>query len=474
MKNRAAEIHASLKHPVIDGDGHWLEPVPVFLEYLCEVGGAQSVDRMRALWQRTHAWYRSTWSERQHNRTRRSNWWGVTSKTLDKATALLPALLNERLPELGIDFALIYPSLGLAFNGIAQDDLRRAAARAYNKMTVDMFAPYAARFAPVAIIPVHTPEEAIEELEYAVGKLGYRAIMLKGNQERPIPSAAEGVDAKKAAWYVDTLALDSPLELRSILAALRRPRRRRDPTLGQRPLAGSRLHQQLHLQPYRPLRRIESRLREGRFPGRSGAALPEPQFRLHGRRRELGLSVVRRPDRTLGEAPPCRLTKPRRHQHRRDASFYRPVWRRETESQCRRDHEQPGLSCGRNAASKNSRGRSLSPTISPRQESSQKRIFGRLFSTNFYFGCEADDRTTMWAFDPRMGFRLRPVFSSDFTHFDVPDFARGHTRSVRDGREGLRHRTGFSRVHLHQCRKAAHAQQSGLLQGYRCRASGGR
>ena len=45
------------------------------------------------------------------------------------------------------------------------------------------------------------------------------------------------------------------------------------------------------------------------------------------------------------------------------------------------------------------------------------------FATNFYFGCEADDRTTLWAFDPRMGFRLRPVFSFDFTHFDVPDFA---------------------------------------------------
>ena len=29
----------------------------------------------------------------------------------------------------------------------------------------------------------------------------------------------------------------------------------------------------------------------------------------------------------------------------------------------------------------------------------------------------------MWAFDPRLGARLRPVFSSDFTHFDVPDFA---------------------------------------------------
>ena len=196
-KNRAAKIRAGLKHPVIDGDGHWLEPVPVFLERLCEVGGGQAVDRMRALWQRNHSWYRSTWSERQHNRTRRSNWWGVTSNTLDKATALLPALLNERLPELGIDFGLIYPSLGLAFNGIAQDDLRRAAARAYNKMTADMFASYAARFAPVAIIPAHTPEEAIEELEYAVGALGYRAIMLKGNQERPVPSAAQNIDATK-------------------------------------------------------------------------------------------------------------------------------------------------------------------------------------------------------------------------------------------------------------------------------------
>src|SRR6185295_4730563 len=114
MKNRAAEIHDSLKHPVIDGDGHWLEPVPIFLEYLSQVGGANSVDQMRALWQRNHTWYRLTWEQRQQSRTRRSNWWGVTSDTLDKATALLPALLNERLPELGIDFALIYPSLGLA------------------------------------------------------------------------------------------------------------------------------------------------------------------------------------------------------------------------------------------------------------------------------------------------------------------------------------------------------------------------
>ena len=45
-----------------------------------------------------------------------------------------------------------------------------------------------------------------------------------------------------------------------------------------------------------------------------------------------------------------------------------------------------------------------------------------VFANNFFFGCEADDRATMWALDPRMGVRLRPVFSSDFTHFDVADF----------------------------------------------------
>ena len=38
MEQRATEIHDGLKHPVIDGDGHWMEPIPIFLECLREVG----------------------------------------------------------------------------------------------------------------------------------------------------------------------------------------------------------------------------------------------------------------------------------------------------------------------------------------------------------------------------------------------------------------------------------------------------
>src|SRR5437870_3883300 len=60
MEHRAAEIHDGLKHTVIDGDGHWMEPIPIFIEYLREVGGAGSVDQMRALWRGRDAWYRST------------------------------------------------------------------------------------------------------------------------------------------------------------------------------------------------------------------------------------------------------------------------------------------------------------------------------------------------------------------------------------------------------------------------------
>ena len=140
MQNRAPQIRAGLTHPVIDGDGHWMEPMPVFLECLSEAGGPAAVDKIRALWHRQDAWYRASTAERQHHRLRRAIWWGVTSNTLDKATALLPALLNERLPELGIDFALIYPSYGLLINPITDDELSRAAARAYNVMTAEMFA----------------------------------------------------------------------------------------------------------------------------------------------------------------------------------------------------------------------------------------------------------------------------------------------------------------------------------------------
>ena len=50
------------------------------------------------------------------------------------------------------------------------------------------------------------------------------------------------------------------------------------------------------------------------------------------------------------------------------------------------------------------------------------------FTTQYHFGCEADDPMTALAFDAErnpLGARLRALFASDIGHWDVPD--------VRDG-----------------------------------------
>ena len=46
-----------------------------------------------------------------------------------------------------------------------------------------------------------------------------------------------------------------------------------------------------------------------------------------------------------------------------------------------------------------------------------------LFAARFYFGCEADDPMVAWAFADQLnplGAQLRPMFSSDIGHWDVP------------------------------------------------------
>ena len=421
MGNRAAEIHDSLKHPVIDGDGHWLEPIPVFLEYLAEVGGAKAVDQMRKLWHGRDAWYRATPEQRQHGRIRRAIWWGVTSHTYDKATALLPALLNERLPELGIDFALIYPSFGLSINGISHPDLHRATVRAYNMLTADMFAPYSERFAPVAIIPSETPDEALDELEYAVVQRGYRAIMLRGNQERSIPSALEGNDALKAAWYVDSIALDSPhdynplwkrcVELGVAVTQHSGSGRWQDRAsitnftynhvghfaesnhaFARGVFLGGLVHRYPRLNfgfmeggvswacqmCLDLIEHWEKRRRAGlQYPSETDVAQMHHWIERYGDQK-LKASAGAIMNSLDAFRPECSLEELSRPEHVVD------------------DFEAAGIN-------------------------SKEDVRG-VFANNFYFGCEADDRATMWAFDPRMGVRLRPVFSSDFTHFDVPDF----------------------------------------------------
>ena len=419
---RAEEIRAGLQHPVIDGDGHWMEPIPVFLEYLSEAGGPQAVDQMRAMWRRNDAWYRASEAQRQHHRLRRAIWWGVTSNTRDKATALLPALLNERLPELGIDFAVMYPSFGLTINAIADDELSRAAARAYNRMTAEMFAPFASRFAPVAIVPARTPQSAIAELEYAVGELGYKAIMLRGNQERTIPGAAEGIDPQKAAYYCDTIALDSPYDS--------------DPFWKRCVELGVAVTQ------HSGSTRWTDRASISNFTFNHVGHFAESN---HAFARSVFLGGVARRYPSLnfgfmegGVSWACQMCSDliEHWEKRRRAALQYPSATSipelhalierygDTRLKASADAIMNNMDAFRPECSLDELSRP-EHVVDDFEASgvNSKNDIRAVFSRNFFFGCEADDSATMWAFDPRMGVRRRPVFSSDFTHFDVPDFS---------------------------------------------------
>ena len=421
MGNRAAEIRAGLKHPVIDGDGHWMEPIPVFLEYLSEVGGPKVVDKIRALWDRNEAWYRSTPEQRQHHRLRRAIWWGTTAQTLDKATALLPALLNERLPELGIDFAVMYPSFGLTINAMEDDELLCASARAYNQMTAAMFAPFAARFAPVAIIPARTPRQAIEETEYAVKKLGYKAIMLRGNQERPIPAAAEGVDPRRAAWYCDTIALDSPYDYepfwqRCVDLGVAVTQHSGSPRWSDRASISNFTYN--HVGHFAESNHAFAR---GVFLGGVARRYPTLNFGFM----EGGVSWACQMVGDMIEHWEKRRRAGLQYPNTTNVAELKQLINRYGDARLKANTDKimGSLDAFRPECSLEelSKPEHVFDDFEAAGVNSKADIRG-VFANNFYFGCEADDRATMWAFDPRMGVRLRPVFSSDFTHFDVPDF----------------------------------------------------
>jgi predicted TIM-barrel fold metal-dependent hydrolase len=207
------EIRARLNHPIVDADGHSQEFLPALDEHLHKVGISADVYELLAglMGPGTSDWARLSPSEREHVRAIRPPWWSIpTQNTLDLATVTVPGLMYERLDELGLDFVVIYPTLALGFPSIRNDELRAAACRATNSYHAELYGEYKDRITPVALIPMHDPNEAIRELEFAVEELGLKAVMIAGYVSRPIPAIAERDPAlAEYARWIDTYGLDS-------------------------------------------------------------------------------------------------------------------------------------------------------------------------------------------------------------------------------------------------------------------------
>jgi len=210
---RSAEIRARMGHPVVDADGHAIETGFVFLDYLRQVAGPKVTDRYVAL-RNAGGWFGMTPEDRRRQRVfRPSSWTLPTENTLDRATAMLPGLFRERMDDFGLDFSVVYSTMALGTTRIADEELRRATCRALNTMFADLFRDQADRMAPVAAIPANTPEEAIAELDYAVGELGLKAAMIASNVRRPIEAVADShPEFGRFASWMDTLCMESPFD----------------------------------------------------------------------------------------------------------------------------------------------------------------------------------------------------------------------------------------------------------------------
>jgi len=417
----SARVRARLAHPVIDADGHTVEFWPALAAYVREEGLRPDPDRPLSSLGVLPAWGRLTPSERAERRCVRTPWWAFPAKnTLDLATATLPALLHARLDELGIDFAVAYPSLGLVFLHLPDDEARRATCRALNRYHADVFRDLRDRLEPVAVIPMQTPAEAIEELEHAVRGLGFKAVLLGGYAVRTVPSVARAAPtvADHATW-LDAFGLDSPFDYDPVWAKCAE--------LGVSVAAhsvgmgwGSRRSISSYV--YNHIGNFAAAgemLARSLFLGGVTRRFPSLRFAFL----EGGVAW----GRTLyGD-----LISHWEKRNRDAVQLYNPV--HVDRALFGRLLEQYGGELLKRAAASGG-----SPGVAaeaPVEDAGATDDFAaceigsvedlrNLFVPRFFFGCEADDPLTALAFDRRLcpgGVRLNALFGSDIGHWDVPD-----------------------------------------------------
>ena len=199
----SSELRARLDHPVIDGDAHIIECQFVLPDFLKQVGGADLVKRFDTAMKTSRRGYA------------KSNFWPAhTGKyTIDRLTTMLPGLYEKRLDEAGVDFCTLYSTFGFFIQVLPDDEVRAAASRALNMMNAEIFKDVSHKMRPAALIPMHTPDEAIAELEFAVTELGMNAAMICNEVIRPHPEVvAKAPELADYSRHWTSITLDSPYD----------------------------------------------------------------------------------------------------------------------------------------------------------------------------------------------------------------------------------------------------------------------
>jgi predicted TIM-barrel fold metal-dependent hydrolase len=420
--SKAAAIRARLNHPVIDADGHWVEFSPVVAESLRRIGGDKAADGFKAVEGLISRVLSFSDAERRARRAAQQGWWSFpTSNTVDRATSLFPRLLYERLDELGLDFAVLYPTgaLGIAFN--PDQETRRTTCRAFNTYIAQEFGPLADRMTPAAVIPMDTPDEAIAELDHAVGQLGLKVVVMASLMRRPIEAIARKVpQAQRFATWYDPIGLDGGHDYDPVWARCqelgvaptfhsgsRGFGLRTSPTnfvynhIGHFAAAGEAVCKALFMGGVtRRFPRLKFAFLEG---GVGWACNLYADLIGHWKKRNLEALAAVNPvnlNRTL------LLDLAARYGGEGMAEYLRKTGGQIEDQALMRGGAPEQLddfaACGIRRA----------------------EDIRDLFAPSFYFGCEADDPINAWAFNRKLnpcGARLNALFGSDIGHFDVPD-----------------------------------------------------
>ena len=410
-------IRKQIDHPVIDSDAHLIEFYPLARDLLVEEAGEDVALRLDEMMNGSAAIRALPRDQYREFGAFRYSWWGIPSaNTLDRATAISPNLMRARLDELGLDYALLYPTGGLGPMVCDDEELRRAGSRAYNRYYMEVFGGHRDRMEPVAMIPMVTPDEAIAELDHAIGELGFKAVVLSGVANRPIPGAENTPGAK----WLDTLAHDSDYDYDAVWA--------RCQELGVSPTFhhsgmgwGSRLSRKSYL--YNHLGHFSAAgeaICRSLFLAGVPKRFPRLRFAFLEGGVAWGLSLFssilgvweKRNGKAIDQLDPANL----------DRELFSKLLREHGPSPIsdRLDRIEQGFAL-------------LNDPEDPggdRNEFAESGVTGpedieEIFTKHFYFGCEADDPMNALAFSTKInprGAELRAMFASDIGHWDVQDF----------------------------------------------------
>jgi hypothetical protein len=294
--------------------------------------------------------------------------------------------------------------------------MRPLLCRAFNRFTADYYGEFRDRLTVAAVIPLHTPEEGIAELEHAKS-LGHKVAQIPAYIRRPVPEVAEQhPDLAGRVTYIDPLGIDSDYDY--------------DPFWAKCVELGFAVAEHSAGMGFDDRRSISNYMYNhmGHFAA-AGEVLCKALL--------LGGVTRRFPDLRVGlleggVAHACRLyadviarwekrgapNLPHLDPAKLDRELIRELFEEYGDDRYRGKLDALERTLGLQDVPDEIKDNFAAMEIERAED------FYDRFIPHFYFGCEADDPVTAWAFDDRVnpfGAKIRAIMSTDLGHWDVPD-----------------------------------------------------